>query len=201
MAALEALRQLMPPTAESDTSVDWTRMSESWRKEFPSDFRHFIAVYGAGAIENFLEVLKPEPRGAEPGPDAMLMETANAESAWAREPKSVELLDTTPALIAWGVDSSSDLLCWDASDDNPELWPVLVRSRGDDLWSRYDCGMVEFLVRVMRADFAHCPLSDVSLWGVDQAAFLNQREEQRLLKAGLDPWTGEPDPFAGMFGD
>lgn len=191
----------MPPTAESDTSVDWARMSESWGKEFPSDFRHFIAVYGAGAIENFLEVLKPEPRGAEPGPDAMLMETANAERAWTREPKSVELLDTTPALIAWGVDSSSDLLCWDASDDNPELWPVLVRSRGDDLWSRYDCGMVEFLVRVMQADFAHCPLSDVSLWGVDQAAFLNQREEQRLLKAGLDPWTGEPDPFAGMFGD
>jgi hypothetical protein len=201
MAALETLRQLMPPTAESDTSVDWAQMSESWGKEFPSDFRHFIEAYGAGTIEDCLSVLKPEPRGAEPGPDDMLMETANAESAWTREPKSADLVDTAPELIAWGLDSSSDLLCWDASGDNPESWPVLVRSRGDNLWSRYDCGMVEFLVRVLRADFADCPLSDVSLWGRHQAAFLNRREYQRLLNAGLDPWTGESDPYAGMFGD
>jgi hypothetical protein len=39
------------------------------------------------------------------------------------------------------------------------------------------------------------------LWGKQPATFLTWREEQRLLKEGLDPWTGEPDPFAGMFGD
>lgn len=191
----------MPPTAESDTSVDWERMSESWGKEFPSDFRHFIEVYGAGTIANYLSILKPEPKGIEPGSDDMLMETVNARNAWAREPKSPELMGTDPELIAWGLDSSSDILCWDASGDDPGAWPVLVRSRDDNLWSRYDCGMVEFLVRILRADFADCPLGDVSLWGRHPVTFLNQREYQRLLKAGLDPWTGEPDPYAGMFGD
>ncbi|MFJ8977942.1 SMI1/KNR4 family protein [Streptomyces sp. NPDC102282] len=201
MATLETLRQLMPPTAESDTSVDWARMSESWGKAFPSDFRYFIEAYGAGTIEDCLSVLRPEPRGAESGTDDMLMETVNAESAWTREPKSADLVDASPELIAWGLDSSSDILCWDASGDDPESWPVLVRSRGDNLWSRYDCGMVEFLVRVLRAGFADCPLSDVSLWGKGHADFLNQREYQRRLKAGSDPWTGEPDPYADMFAD
>jgi hypothetical protein len=200
MAALETLQQLMPPTAASDTSVDWGRMSESWGKEFPSDFRRFVETYGAGAIEDYLSVLKPEPKGVEPGPDDMLMETVNAEKAWAREPKSPDLVDTAPELIAWGLDSSSDILCWDASGDDPEAWPVLVRSRDGNLWSRYDCGMAEFLVRILRADFADCPLSGVSLWGKHPAVVLNQREYQRLLKAGQDPWTGEPDPYAGMFG-
>ncbi|MFI1715269.1 hypothetical protein [Streptomyces litmocidini] len=47
MTELDALRQLLRPTAESDTPVDRERMSESWGKEFPSDFRHFVEV-GAG---------------------------------------------------------------------------------------------------------------------------------------------------------
>ncbi|NYE39362.1 hypothetical protein [Streptomyces fulvorobeus] len=202
MAALETLRQLMPPTAVSDTVTDWDLMGQSWGKGFPSDYRHFIESYGAGTIENSFGVLRPEPRGAEPGPDEMLMETVNAQDAWARgEPKSPELAGTSPELIAWGVDSSSDIVCWDASGSDPDAWPVLVRSRGDNLWSRYDCGMAEFLVRVLRADFPACPLSDLSLWGRHPAVFLNRQEEQRLSKAGLDPWTGEPDPYAGMFGD
>lgn len=140
VAELKTLRRLMPPTAESDTSVDWGRLSESWGKEFPDDYRQFIEVYGAGTIENYLSVLRPESEGEQPAPDDMLMETLNAENAWAREQKSPELAGTNPELIAWGLDASSDILCWDASGDDPTTWPVLVRNRGDDLWSRYDAG-------------------------------------------------------------
>ncbi|MFF7775146.1 SMI1/KNR4 family protein [Streptomyces tanashiensis] len=200
---LEELRRLMPPTTESDTSVDWTRMAETWGNRFPEDYRQFIALYGSGAIENYLVVQDPEPKG-ERAPEAtggMLHETANATLVWTKVPKSPELADAHPTLIAWGADASSDILCWDASGDDPETWPVLVHNRGDNLWRRYDCGMVEFLVRVLRADFEECPLGDLSLWGKDGLTFLTWREEQRRIKAGLDPWTGEPDPFAGMFGD
>lgn len=203
MDALETLRRLMPPTAESDTSVDWDRMSESWGKEFPADYRGFIQVYGGGAIENYLEVLKPEPKGEPPeqATGGMRHEIANAEYHWTNTRKSPELAEVTPELIAWGADASADTLCWDASGEDPGRWPVLVYKRNDDLWSRYDCGMVEFLVRILRADFDECPLGDLSLWGKEPATFLTRSEEQRRLKAGLDPWTGEPDPYAGMFDD
>lgn len=200
---LEELRRLMPPTAESDTSVDWARMSESWGREFPADYRRFIGAYGAGTIENYLVVQEPEPRGERtPGATGgMVQETANATLAWTKVPRSPELADAAPELIAWGADASADILCWDASGADPAGWPVLVHDRNANLWRRYDCGMVEFLVHVLRAEFESCPLGDRSLWGKDGLTFLNRREEQRRTKAGLDPWTGEPDPYAGMFGD
>ncbi|GAA2081703.1 SMI1/KNR4 family protein [Actinomadura alba] len=203
MDALETLRRLMPPTCESGTSVDWARLSESWGKEFPDDYRQFIEMYGAGTIENFLVVVKPGPKGESPEQETGVMfnETATAEYLWTDARRSPELADVAPELIAWGGDESADLLCWDASDDDPGRWPVLVYNRGKALWSRYDCGMVEFLVRILRADFDERPLSDLSLWGKESATFLTSSEEERRLKAGLDPWTGEPDSYAGMYGD
>lgn len=201
MTGLEALRQLMPPTAESDTAVDWNRLSESWGREFPPDYRRFIELYGAGAVEDYLEILGPEARGGEPEPttDGMLDETANAEHAWTSARKAFEPAGAAPELIAWGVDASADILCWDASEGDPGKWPVLVYNRGDALWRRYDCGMTDFLVRVLGRDFAECPLGDLALWGKRSPTFLNRREERRRRERGLDPWTGEPDPYAGMF--
>ncbi|WP_374985674.1 hypothetical protein [Streptomyces fradiae] len=61
----------------------------------------------------------------------------------------------------------------------------------------YDRGMVEFLTRLLHADFDACPMTDVSIWGDPAPLFLHPREEDRLREMGLDPWTGEPDPFAG----
>ncbi|MFC7639101.1 MULTISPECIES: hypothetical protein [Streptomyces] len=58
--------------------------------------------------------------------------------------------------------------------------------------------MTEFLVRVLRADFDECPVSNATLWGEGTARLLNFREE-RFLDEGVDPWTGESlDPFAGL---
>ncbi|KUM76303.1 SMI1/KNR4 family protein [Streptomyces sp. ISL-22] len=199
--ALEELRQLMPPGASSNASVDWARMRESWGKDFPSDYRQFLDLYGFGGIQNYLSVLQPEPKGVESKTSDMRNETEMAEDAWSLVRKSPELAEASPVLIAWGGDASADLLCWDASDEDPDRWPVLVYKRGEGLWRRYDCGMVQFLVRVLRAEFDECPLGDLSLWGRGSATFLNRREQQRLWKEGIDPWTGEPDPFAGMFGD
>ncbi|MFI1466137.1 SMI1/KNR4 family protein [Streptomyces wuyuanensis] len=201
--AWETLLRLMPPTAVSDTLVDWGQMRDAWDKEFPADYRRFIGEYGAGTLEDYLVVINPEPKGGRPKAElsGMLHETANAESAWAREPKSPELAGTAPELIAWGADASSDILCWDASGPDPGTWPVLVRSRDNNLWRRYDCGMVEFLACMLRADLDQNPLGDLVLWGTQPATFLNEREEGRRLEQGLDPWTGEPDPYAGMYDD
>ncbi|MGW7288158.1 SMI1/KNR4 family protein [Streptomyces sp. NPDC054847] len=199
MGGLEVLRQLVPPTADSDTRVDWVRMAQSWGKDLPADYRQFIELYGAGTMGNYLSVLKPEAKGAEPESDEMLQETANARHAWAGPPHPPGPADAEPELIAWGVDASADILCWDASGDDPGAWPVLVYNRDDALWRRFDCTMAEFLVRVLRAEFDECPLGGLALWGRHPVKFLNRREYDRLLKQGLDPWTGEPDPYAGMF--
>ncbi|MFJ8770512.1 SMI1/KNR4 family protein [Streptomyces clavifer] len=191
----------MPPPAKSDTSLDWDRMSKTWGKDFPPDYRQFIERYGPGAIQNYLVIELPEYKDAQPASPygGMLLETKNAEAAWNREDKSPELDGADPELITWGVDASSDLLCWDTSADDPRTWPVLVRNRDDDLWHRYDCGMVEFLARTLLGDFTECPLGDLSLWAKQSAFYLNAYEEKRLRKQGLDPWTGQPDPYTDTY--
>ncbi|MGA5216219.1 hypothetical protein ACPCAE_09080 [Streptomyces cinereoruber] len=191
MTDLETLRRLMPPKAAPETSVDWARMSESWGTEFPPDYRAFMEVWGPGAIADFFQVQVPEPKAEELSSPygGMLVETLTAEDAWASFGKEPELEGARPRLIAWGSDAAADIVCWDASGDDPSAWPVLVHHRGKGIWQRHDCGMVEFLVRVLRAEFPANPLSDLSLWGRHPALFLSESEEERLLEQGLNPWA------------
>jgi len=132
-----------------------------------------VEVYGAGVVQDFLVVLAPQPNVplSEAGWDGMVEETGNAEDTWADAYKSPELDGASPRLIAWGAAASADLMCWDASAEDPAAWPVLVFNRGKIQFSRYDCGMVAFLVRLLQGDFPECPLGDVTLWGLGQAAF------------------------------
>jgi hypothetical protein len=198
---LEALLRLMPPETESDTVVDWDEITESWGRPFPAAYQRFIAVYGAGMIEDYLVIGSPEPWVEPPDGDDndMRAGTAFARVLWQECRKERDLDGATPRLILWALDSSGDNLCWDASDPDPEKWPVLLYNRGKAIWRRYDCGMVEFLVRHLEGDFPTCPLGDVHLFGRRRATFLTRTEYMRRLRSGVDPWTGEPDPFAGMY--
>ena len=191
----------MPSHPGAGDTVDWVTIEASWGARFPSDYKEFMAEYGEGVIGDYLALMAPETHagpGIESAYMGMLQESENATDVWrAAKPRAVEI----PRLIAWGVDSSADILCWLATDTNPDKWPVVVWGRGEARWTEYACGMMEFLCRLFRAEFDECPLGDVSLWGVGSTCFLHKEEEQRLRRAGISPWTGEPDPFAGMFGD
>ncbi|MFJ5829122.1 hypothetical protein [Streptomyces sp. NPDC093089] len=173
---LDALRRLMPPPKDGDTTVDWAALAASWGKPFPDDFRRYMEVYGAGAVQKYLSIGRPEPKvPLDRAPrDGMVIETANAEADWETEEKTPELEGTSPVLITWGVSATADMLCWDASDDDPARWPVLVYHRDAMLWSRYNCGMVEFLVRNFRAAWPENPLGGEFLWDVSEVTFQPQ---------------------------
>ncbi|MFG2777266.1 SMI1/KNR4 family protein [Streptomyces prunicolor] len=187
--------------------MDWDDIEASWGTRFPSDYKEVMAEYGEGAVDDHLALMAPETHvgpGGESSYMGMRQESANAEDVWrSTGPEVAEVAEVaeTPRLIAWGADSSADILCRPATDSDPDKWPVAVWNRDDARWTEYPCGMVEFLCRLFRAEFDECPLGGVSLWGVGSARFLHKEEEQRLRKAGISPWTGEPDPYAGMFGD
>ncbi|MFJ5850820.1 hypothetical protein [Streptomyces sp. NPDC092903] len=170
---VDALLRLMPPPQDGGTAVDWEAMARSWDRPFPPDYRRFIEEYGAGTIEDFLVIDAPQPKAPleEAGLDGMVQETLTAEGTWGIADKAPELEGTSPRLINWGVDSAADLMCWDASGEDPAAWPVLVFNRGDGLFRRYDCGMAEFLTRMMRGDFPECPLEDDTLWERGEASW------------------------------
>ncbi|MEV1065862.1 SMI1/KNR4 family protein [Streptomyces sp. NPDC050263] len=197
---IDLLSRLMPPHPGAGDAVDWDSLERSWGTRFPGDYKEFIARYGAGAISDYLVLIPPESRaeeGAEPTFQGMEEETLNALELWrAKAPGEAD----RDRVIAWGLDSSADILCWHVTGDDPDAWPVAVWNQDDATWRDYPCGLVEFLCRVLGAEFDECPLGGLTLWGNASPRFLHHDEEQRLSASGLDPWTGEPDPFAGMFG-
>lgn len=201
MTDWQALRRIMPNPKVPDVVTNWGHISESWGKEFPPDYREFMNLYGVGEIEDCLSILEPEPQGqgANPKGNKMVAETRNAEFAWTHIGRGSQVAVADPYLIAWGLSVSADILCWDAAGDDPAMWPVLMVSSDLGEWRRYDCGMVDFLLKLFRSDFEEYPLSDSSLLGLGAVTFLPQSEVQRLWRAGLDPWTGESDPYADMY--
>ncbi|MGI5419199.1 hypothetical protein [Actinomadura luteofluorescens] len=83
--------------------------------------------------------------------------------------------DVPPRLIAWAATSSADIICWDATAEDPAAWPTLVFNRGEMLFSRYECGMAKFLTHLLQGAFPECPLSDHTLWAQAAATFKQLR--------------------------
>ncbi|GAA3068112.1 hypothetical protein FHS39_001930 [Streptomyces olivoverticillatus] len=196
---LAALRAILPPHENAGDDVDWSAAKRVWGVKFPRDYVAFIAAYGEGGIDNFLSVFQPLSTAYHHSAYGMRFETENARGFVTEVTGPAELRDPCPVpLIAWGVTAGPDILCWQTTDDDPDRWPVVVIGRHTESpVTVYDCGMVEFLRRVFLADFEECPMSGLHLWGVESPKFLHWKEEKRLLDAGIDPWTGEPDPYAG----
>jgi hypothetical protein len=188
--ALDVLVGLMPPHQGSGNEVDWAAAEAAYGCRFPADYRAFAAVYGEGSIDESISVMMPSGSGNLWEPVVSGAEPPGIES-----PAGLGAV-TPERILLWGQTSQADVLGWYRDSEDPDRWPVVVWSRTTARWSRYECGMTEFLARLLRADFSECPISDLALWGAEDPTFLNFREETRRREAGLDPWTGEPDSYS-----
>ncbi|MFB7673922.1 hypothetical protein ACFC26_21185 [Kitasatospora purpeofusca] len=190
------LREIMPPHAgagdESGASGD---LSPLGLASLPSDYLEFMRIYGGGAVDDALVVAVPKSSSGVGVPPIDVFEmTSDARLTWDREMSADISLENSSKLLSWGLTSSSDILCWDVSLDDPDSWPVVVFNRGRASWGRYDCGMVKFLVGIFCREFDDIPIGEVSLWGNAGPRFLNWREEIRMFESGISPWTGRPIP-------
>ncbi|MGQ5262661.1 SMI1/KNR4 family protein [Micromonospora sp. ZYX-F-536] len=202
-AQLDELVRIMPPTHGADEEVDWDAAEAQLNVRLPADYRAFMAVYGGGSIGGELNILLPLPVDSVWSGGTIAGETPNLRYQWEAEGGVAGIDRGADAVLAWGVGcSNGDLLGWLMTGSDPDRWPVVVYRRhhawGESSLALVECGMVEFVRRLLLAEFAGCPLSDVSLWGRIQP-FVHWREQDRRFLAGLDPNTGEPDPYAGMF--
>ncbi|WP_105974965.1 hypothetical protein [Streptomyces geranii] len=176
-------------------AVDWEGAAVALGvTSFPGDYQEFVSAFGAGSIEESLFVSIPRPGVPAAAltvgrlPESVLQ--SNAMHLW-QEPGDGSRHRLEDMLV-WGQTNSADSLCWVTSDPDPDRWPVAVWERQGGGWKVHDCGIVEFLLRLLRGEFSECPVSDEALWGVQRARFLNFRDEERLLGTGVNPWTGRP---------
>ncbi|MEU5398820.1 SMI1/KNR4 family protein [Streptomyces sp. NPDC005963] len=194
---LQQLMDLMPPHEGAGDVVDWGLAEAEYGTAFPRDYRGFVEQYGAGTISEDVTVSIPRPRGARAEPltlQRLPEDTISAPSMQGWQDPAQRASYRLEDMLLWGQAAGADALCWVTTGDSPDDWPIAVWKRQSEGWAVYECGIVEFLLRVLRAEFDRCPLSDRSVWGDPTPRFLNFREEERLVEAGIDPWTGDRLP-------
>jgi hypothetical protein len=159
----------MPPPVGAGVTVDWESVQRAWGFAFPSDFKGF-PHYGDGLPGLDLGVLVPSivtpetwDKPGAPLEGGMGFITADTRATWVHtEPTGMDA--AAEDLVTWGADGSADLYCW-LTHGEPEDWPVVLYGHGDDSWTRFDCGMTEFLCRVLSADGQTEAMQDSALWG------------------------------------
>ncbi|WAZ25639.1 hypothetical protein STRCI_007148 [Streptomyces cinnabarinus] len=99
--------------------VDWAEMESRLGTALPRDYTRMVETFGEGAFDGFL-TLHQEPW------------------TWRRE----------DGLLSWAGTEHKDLYCWRAEGDDPDRWPVVVRSfDGEEL--SFDCQAAEFVCRIL----------------------------------------------------
>ncbi|MFF2077881.1 hypothetical protein ACFVXG_24375 [Kitasatospora sp. NPDC058162] len=189
--AVEELVGLMPPHDGSGDVVDWSSIEELFGVVLPSDFRDFIAVYGAGVIDDQLEIASPT--GEESGGADMLAMTPRVSSLrWLEESGSgYPLWPESGSLICWGrlksYGETYGFLYWRSVGTDADRWPVVLWRRDRQGFVEHPGGMAEFLVRLLR-ESCSLPLDRRDLFGFPHSRFINWREEARLSSENIDPW-------------
>ncbi|MCF2528694.1 SMI1/KNR4 family protein [Yinghuangia soli] len=191
---IEELLRLMPPHAGAGAVRAAELGGPDAPMRYPTDYVEFLRVYGACTIEGEVVIAQPDAIADLPLPSPTTERlTEQACADWAEFPGGgIARGQATAPVRAWGYDADGAQLCWATDAEEPDDWPVVVLSRGQLEWVRYDCGMVEYLLRVLRAEPAEQPQAARAIWGVAAPRVVGRQEELRRVAAGLDPLTGKP---------
>ncbi|WP_031171505.1 SMI1/KNR4 family protein [Streptomyces durhamensis] len=99
--------------------VDWAEAESRLGTALPSDYKRMVETFGKGAFDGFLDLNQvPWTDFREDG------------------------------LFVWASTEHENLYCWRADGDDPDHWPVVIRScDGEDV--PFDCQTAEFVCRIL----------------------------------------------------
>lgn len=179
--SMDDLRTRLRSTGEIGDTFDWGNVSRELGALLPRDYVGFISQYGGGSINNSFHIALPIAAG----------ESVEALTIHEATEVTLDLLEGTeggkvPAdrLIAWAIDAGANGFCWDTSAKSSSEWPVVcVASSGE--MTVYDCGMIEFMCRLISSELDPMP---AAIFSPEDPLFLNWRTEARIRESGSDPW-------------
>ncbi|MFI6866144.1 hypothetical protein [Nocardia sp. NPDC050406] len=189
-ALLAGLREVLSCTGPTcGDTIDWPAAQGIYGAAFPADYRAFVAAFGSGTIADLVVVHIPAVSLPRPIHTVSRISEAvrgtHVEDEWVQASRGRYRMED---LLIWGETTAADTLCWVTTDPDPNRWPVAVHTRMDSEWAVYPCGMVEFLVKLLRNEWQRWPVSEAS-WhdttGIVRQHFLHEKDE---ATAGLDRW-------------
>ncbi|TXS39916.1 hypothetical protein [Streptomyces sp. OR43] len=125
------------------TPVDWPAAEQALGTRLPGDYKEIVDLFGVGSFDMYVELLIPGVRGMD------LVQSAGTDGAYVHDLWRPHARFPEPGgLLRWGSSEQEIVFVWQTGAPDPDDWPVLVRP-DFDAWERYDCGMGEFLVRLL----------------------------------------------------
>lgn len=194
------LLDLVPADLAGGERIDWAAAEALLGTKLPSDYRALLDTYGDIGELVILPPLPSDVRGWE-GCHIGSM-TAGLRKLWDEDAGVPGVTLGADAVLPWGSGMNANEMAWLMNDPEPDKWPVVAWRRhyssGESPWALFECGMAQFIARMILGRFDACPLGDASLWNQPDT-FVSWREQRRRLLVSLDPQTGEPSPYADMF--
>lgn len=174
MSARDDLLRLLEPPAEKWVPPDRDEILRGYGTALPSDFLWLMETYGPGEISGSLGILPPV-RAAEIG------KISGVCPSCAHPDEGVEGIEpeylVNGGLFIWGMNPDGDGAFWSTAGE-PDDWQTVVfrRHHGprEPAWSRYDCGIVEFLVRTLQGRLQRNPFSGTGLWRNESPVFVRE---------------------------
>lgn len=171
MSAREELLRLLEPPAEKWVPPAPEEIVRGYGTALPADFLWLMETYGPGEVSDYLGIYPPVG-AAEIGEGPGVCPTAAVEEEGMEGIESEYLVHG--GLFVWGCTPDGDGAFWSTAG-KPDEWRVVTfrRHHGpyEPAWTRFDCGIVEFLVRTFRGSLPHNPLSGTDLWGNESPTF------------------------------
>jgi len=171
MTSEDELLRLLEPPAEKWVPLTRGEIVRGYGTALPADYLWLMETYGPGEISDYLGILPPV-RASEVGRTPGVCPGA-AELMEGVEGIEPEYL-VHGGLFVWGYTPDGDDAFWSTVSE-PDEWRVVTfrRHHGprEPDFTRYDCGIVEFLVRTFQGTLAHNPFSGDDLWRNESPSF------------------------------
>ncbi|GAA4980473.1 hypothetical protein [Kitasatospora paranensis] len=187
---IDRLLEIMDPQAGAGDRFDWDEVGRALGFGLPDDYIEFMNAYGAGGIEDYLDIFSPISLGDLGGPyTCILSELGTAASVYMEEAGSRAGGGGNLELIQWGGDFDGNMYCWILMEAG-DPWPVAVFNRSAVRWEFYSCGMLDFLVGGISGSLIGARQVLGPIWDNPAPRFFNWKEDLRLRASGVNPWTG-----------
>lgn len=142
----ELTHVLLPPRSPTLVPADgeFVLLEEQLGTRLPADFHDYWKTYGAGAISDFVGILRPQQHPPHRDYVASALESLRLD-----QPRPATNWQAHPALcglLPWGTSDNGDVLCW-RMIDKPDSWPVAVLPPRSEEVDDYGMSMTRFLAR------------------------------------------------------
>jgi hypothetical protein len=158
--SLAELIEVVPPSpepVETDPS-EAKHAVEALGVALPQDLYDFGLRYGSGMFGDAIRVYNPF--GANYLACVRMVGDCyrDLKSAEGDEFIPYDIFPTSPGLLAWGDEVNGNVLFW-LTQGEPNDWPIILFSRHDGSFERWDMPLTTFLAKVFKAE-VDCVLGD-----------------------------------------